>query len=89
MKPPIIRTAPGVASWIDRLEERGLVRRERSIADRRAQHVRLTRKGAELVGSVLKNLLLADRELLSHLSQGEQHVLVELLGKVAQARRQR
>jgi DNA-binding MarR family transcriptional regulator len=72
-------TTPGVTSWIDRLESRGLVKRQRSVHDRRAQHVRLTRRGAELVGSVLKSLLQADRELLSHMSPGEQRMLIELL----------
>ena len=82
-------TSPGVAVWVDRLEERGLVKRERSEADRRVQHVHLTRKGAETVSSALKQLLQADRELLEHLSVGEQQILVELLHKVAQARTHR
>jgi len=80
-------TTPGVGSWIDRLEKRGLAKRQRSVEDRRAQHLRLTRRGTELVASVSKSLLQADRELLSHLSPGEQRILVELLRKVAQARR--
>src|SRR5689334_17712082 len=54
-------TTPGVASWIERLESRGLTKRQRSVHDRRAQHLRLTRKGAELVGAVSRSLLQADQ----------------------------
>lgn len=79
-------TTPGVALWVDRLEARGLVARERSEADRRVQHVRLAPEGARLVAQALHDLLAADGESLAHLSQGEQFMLVELLHKVAQAR---
>src|SRR4051812_42875521 len=37
-------TAPGVTIWLDRLEERGLVKRERNETDRRTQNVVVTRK---------------------------------------------
>src|SRR3954468_6640908 len=66
-------TAPGVTLWLDRLEERGLLRRERNETDRRTQNVSVTRKGAELVASARDRLLQADRDLLEHLSEGERH----------------
>ena len=80
-------TAPGVTIWLDRLEQRALLKRERDKTDRRTQNLRLTRKGDELVGSALARLLQADREILKHLSEGERHILLELLHKVARSRR--
>ena len=80
-------TPPGITIWLDRLEERGLLKRERGQADRRTQNIRLTRKGSELVTSALARLLQADREILTHLSEGERHMLLELLQKVARSRK--
>jgi DNA-binding MarR family transcriptional regulator len=80
-------TAPGVTIWLDRLEQRGLLKRERDKTDRRTQNLRVTRKGHELVNSALRRLLQADREILIHLSEGERHMLLELLHKVARSRK--
>ena len=79
-------TAPGVTIWLDRLQERGLLKRERNETDRRTQNVAITRKGADLVVTATDRLLQADRDLLKHLSEGERHMLLELLHKVARAR---
>ena len=83
----LVITAPGVTIWLDRLEQRGLLKRERGETDRRTQNVRLTRKGEELAASALGLLLQADREILKHLSEGERHMLLELLHKVARSRK--
>ena len=80
-------TAPGVTVWLDRLETRGLLQRERDKTDRRTQNVRTTRKGAELVKSATARLLEADAEILKHLSEGERRMLLELLHKVARSRK--
>jgi len=80
-------TVPGVTIWLDRLEPRGLIVRERSQADRRASHLKLSREGGTLVGQALTRLLEADREMLKDLSEGEQAMLLELLHKVAAARK--
>lgn len=80
-------TAPGVTIWVDRLEQRGLLKRQRDGIDRRTQNLRVTRKGDELVTSALGRLLLADREILKQLSMGERHMLLELLHKVARSRK--
>jgi DNA-binding MarR family transcriptional regulator len=80
-------TAPGVTLWLDRLEQRGLLTRERDATDRRTQNVNVTRKGAELVAAATERLLQADLELLKHLSEGERHMLLELLYKVARLRK--
>jgi DNA-binding MarR family transcriptional regulator len=80
-------TAPGVTLWLDQLEQRGLLKRERDETDRRAQNVVATTKGTELVATARERLLEADREILQHLSVGERHLLLELLHKVARSRK--
>jgi DNA-binding MarR family transcriptional regulator len=82
-------TGPGVAAWIERLEARGLLSRERSESDRRAQQLRLTRRGTDLVVKALGQLLAEDSELLAHLTDGERRILLELLHKVAVKRTRR
>ena len=80
-------TTPGVTIWLDRLEERGLVVRERSDVDRRSQNLAITRRGQTLVASALDKLRRAEAEILDHLSAGERHMLLELLQKVARLRK--
>jgi DNA-binding MarR family transcriptional regulator len=73
--------------WVDRLEERGLLVRERGDVDRRTQNLSITRKGQALVALALERLRQADGEILAHLSAGERHMLLELLQKVARLRK--
>lgn len=79
-------TAPNITMWIDRLEERGLVQRERSETDRRAQHLHATPLGRQLVANATQQLHDGERALLAHLSEGERTILIELLHKVARGR---
>jgi DNA-binding MarR family transcriptional regulator len=79
-------SAPNITMWIDRLEERGLVQRERSETDRRAQHLGVTAKGRQLVAKATQRLLDAEREQFGHLSDAERAILVELLHKLACSR---
>lgn len=76
-------TTPGVTIWIDRLEKRELLVRERGVVDRRTQNLNITSKGKALVGTALQRLLQAERELLAQLTEGETRILLELLQKVA------
>jgi DNA-binding MarR family transcriptional regulator len=80
-------TPPNIAIWLDKLESRGLVERERSTSDARMQHVRLTARGAALVERSVQALLDGERESLEALSAAERAMLVELLHKVALSRR--
>lgn len=79
-------TAPNITMWIDKLEGRGFVQRQRSETDKRAQHLRLTPKGADLVVQATQRLLDGEREAFAHLSPGERTILIELLHKVACSR---
>jgi DNA-binding MarR family transcriptional regulator len=79
-------TAPNITAWVDRLEARGLLRRERSESDRRAQMLHPTQKGKQLVNTAITKLLKAEKNTLKSLSNSEQTTLLELLHKVANLR---
>ena len=79
-------TAPNITTMVDRLEARGLIARSQSDRDRRAQVLHTTAKGAALVRKTTQLILDAERMALG-LTPGEQAMLVELLHKVACARR--
>ncbi len=79
-------SAPNVTTLLDRLSERELLTRVRNEADRRSQHLRLTRKGAALGREVRRISLMMEEDLLKHLSAAERGILVELLQKVARVR---
>jgi DNA-binding MarR family transcriptional regulator len=82
-------TPPNVAIWLDRLESRALVARTRSAADGRVQHIRLTAAGAALAERAARALLDGEQKAFETLSAAEHAMLVELLHKVALARRRR
>jgi DNA-binding MarR family transcriptional regulator len=80
-------TPPNIAVWLERLEQRGLVARTRSERDARVQHVRITRAGAALVQRSAQALVEGEQAALAVLSAAERAMLVELLHKLARARR--
>lgn len=80
-------SAPNLTQLLDRLAERGLVARERSPHDRRAQHIRLTRAGRALAKKAHEISLGMEQETLQHLSDAERAMLLELLQRVARSRR--
>jgi DNA-binding MarR family transcriptional regulator len=75
-------SAPNLTQLLDRLVERGLVARERSPHDRRAQHIRLTRAGRALAKKAHETSLEMERQALQHLSDAERAMLLELLHRV-------
>jgi DNA-binding MarR family transcriptional regulator len=80
-------SAPNLAVTLDRMVERGWVRRERSERDRRAQLVRLTPEGQALIRKARKTSMTMEVEPLKVLSAAEQALLIELLQRVAQGKR--
>ncbi len=80
-------TPPNVAIWLDRLQSRGWVARTQGEADARLQHIRITRAGAALVERSVQAALEGEAAALAGLSAAERAMLVELLHKVALARR--
>ena len=80
-------TPPNITMWIDKLERRGYVERERSNTDRRAQHIRATPQGAALARKAVELAIDGEQSALAALSPAERAMLVELLHKVARCRR--
>lgn len=80
-------SAPNMTLLLDRLEERGLLRRTRSETDRRMQMIDLTEAGLELMRRAEPISVSMEKEILRHLSPAEQAILFELLQKVAAHRR--
>jgi DNA-binding MarR family transcriptional regulator len=80
-------TPPNIAILLERLESRGLVTRTRSERDARLQHLRLTRAASALVERNVQLLIESERHALATLSSAEHAMLVELLHKVALARK--
>ena len=78
-------SAPNMAVILDRMVERGWVRRVRSEQDRRAQHVHLTVAGRELVQRAERISRTMEDSALQVLSSAERALLIELLLKVADA----
>ncbi len=79
-------TAPNITMWIDKLEQRGLVKREKSEIDGRAQQLRVTVKGQQLAVRATARLIEGEREAFAGLTLAERLILVELLHKVATLR---
>lgn len=76
-------SAPNLTLLLDRLQERGLVRRERSTTDRRSQNIVLTAEGRALAEQGTDAAPAMERELLARLSHAERLMLIELLRKVS------
>lgn len=70
---------------IDRLEARGLVRRDRSSTDRRAKTLHLSADGEKLCEAALPHVETAQPEILTGLSKKEQTEFMRLLEKVTMA----
>lgn len=80
-------SAPNLTVLIDRMADKGWIARQRSEADRRAQHIHLTPQGRTLAQKAHEISLTMEQELLRHLSEGERAMLRELLAKVARFRK--
>jgi DNA-binding MarR family transcriptional regulator len=73
--------ASNVTGLVDRLESRGLVRREPSAEDRRVKVLVLTAAGANLRSSVMERMT-RPPESLTRLSSDEQRALVRILKRL-------
>ena len=72
-------TSGAITQRLDRLEERGLITRERSEADGRAVVVTLTHAGRTALDAALPDHLDTERALLAGLSDADQEQLAGLL----------
>ena len=71
-----------VTGIIDRMEREGLVRRERSTADRRVVYIRLSEKGARLARQIEVEPMEIFRGALLSLSQADLRDLLRILSKL-------
>lgn len=81
----LLVTGGNVTYVMDRLEDQGLVYRDRSPADRRIIQAKLTEKGRALIAQVFPGHGAFIEELSGHLDPAEQDVLRGLLKKLGTA----
>jgi len=74
-----------LVGYIDELERRHLVRRERDRRDRRRQNVALTAGGRSLLGRLSQRARHSQPDLLQVLSESERDTLLALLGRILRA----
>jgi DNA-binding MarR family transcriptional regulator len=77
--------APNLTTLLTRLQERGLVSRERSDSDRRAQLIRLTREGLGLAERARQASATMEADIRKRYSPGEWALLLELLQRLGTA----
>ena len=77
----MVTRVPDITRLVDRLEEAGLVTRNRSLEDRRVVLIALTDKGKLLIGSMHDPLNQIHQDTLGHLSHEELTELNRLLVK--------
>jgi DNA-binding MarR family transcriptional regulator len=75
-------TAPKLTMLLDRLQQRGLLQRDRNPDDGRSQHIVLTDEGQRLARGVAAAALPMEQDLAQRLSRAEYAMLVELLSKL-------
>lgn len=78
--------ASNLTNLLGRLEAKKLIERRRSAHDARAQTIALTRSGAVLARKAAAAAVGMEDGVLRHLTEGERHMLFELLQKVARHR---
>ena len=80
-------TAPSITNLVDRLVVRDLVRREKSSKDGRQQYLHATQAGLRLKSQSTGQVIAREREVIDTLTPGEYALLLELLHKLASARK--
>ncbi len=74
---------PTVTGIVSRLEARGLVRRDRAVADRRRIEVCVTDEGTRILGDAPSLLQDRFRQQLARLEEWEQHQFLATLQRIA------
>jgi DNA-binding MarR family transcriptional regulator len=77
--------ASNVTGLVDRLEDRGLVERRPSTADRRIKVIQLTSAGARIRAQLLRHVTSGARPL-SRLSAADQRALIRILERLVEER---
>ena len=80
-----VTIVPGITGLIDRLEQAGLVRRDRCLQDRRVVYVAITEQGTKTLSELDKPVLALHKSLMGPLSPTELKDLRRLLEKVRES----
>jgi len=75
-------SSAGVTFRLDRLEEAGLIERQRDTEDRRVVYSQLTAKGLDVIDRAMTSHLTNEHRLLTGLTEAERTQLARLLGKL-------
>jgi DNA-binding MarR family transcriptional regulator len=75
----LISRAPDITRMLDKLEQRGLVTRERPSTNRRVVRVSITPAGVALLGDIADPLRACHRRQLGHMSRADLKLLAGLL----------
>lgn len=75
-------TTGGITQRVDRLEEQGLVVRERDTQDRRVVYIQLTGEGLAVIDTVANEHFANELALLAELSGRDRTALAELLSRL-------
>jgi len=78
----LVARAPDITRLLDRLAERGLIRRERLPDNRRVVHVGITDAGLALLTQLDEEVRACHARQLGHLSRADLRTLIELLREV-------
>lgn len=81
----ILLTSGSTTYVIDKLEDRGLVRRRPCASDRRALYVELTAEGEALISRIFPEHARAVERAVAGLTQEEQRTVTELLKRLGRA----
>lgn len=81
----LIEQTPGISRMLDRLEEKGLIERERSRDDRRQVLCSLSRRGRAVLKALDGPVVEADDSCLAVLDPKEQQTLIGLLDRIRAA----
>jgi len=77
----MVEQTPGITRLMDRLEAKGLVRRERSLTDRRQVFCRITAAGLDVLERLSPGIREVDESTLGMLGAGELSQLLDLLDR--------
>jgi DNA-binding MarR family transcriptional regulator len=77
----LVTPMPDVTRLLDRMQDAGWIRRERSTEDRRLVRTTITDEALALLARLDEPMKTMDRALIGHLTEDELRVLIDLLGK--------
>jgi len=81
----MVEQTPGITRLLDRLEKKGMVRRERCASDRRQVMCEITPRGVALLDRLDEQVARLEREMMSALSGEELRTLISALDAVRES----